>query len=79
VAEPGFPVGDGPAGADRPEARPERRMPDPFALLVGLFALGVAGTAIIGWMPSFDPRWMLAAAAAVLGVLLLVGSLRNRG
>ncbi|GEL16217.1 hypothetical protein PA7_00540 [Pseudonocardia asaccharolytica DSM 44247 = NBRC 16224] len=58
-----------------------RRMPDLLTLLVGLFSLGVAGTAFAGLVPGvsgFDPRWLLAGAAVGLGVLLLVGSLRNR-
>lgn len=58
-----------------------RRMPDPFALVVGLVSLGVAATAFVGRTPAlngFDARWLLAGAAVLLGVLLLVGSLRNR-
>ncbi|MFC5992730.1 hypothetical protein ACFQE5_00730 [Pseudonocardia hispaniensis] len=58
-----------------------RRLPDLLTLLVGLFTLGVAGTAFVGFVPwanGVDPRWLLAGAAVGLGVLLLVGSLRNR-
>lgn len=58
-----------------------RRRIDPAALLVGLFSLGVAGTAMAGRatdLAAFDVRWLLAAAAVLLGVLLLVGSLRDR-
>ncbi|MHA6792786.1 hypothetical protein ACVGVM_04580 [Pseudonocardia bannensis] len=58
-----------------------RRMPDPVTLLIGLFSLGVAGSALLGRMPdasAFDPRWLFAGAAVLLGVLLLFGSLRNR-
>jgi hypothetical protein len=65
-----------------PAAEPaHRRLPDPFALIVGLVSLGVAGTAFVGRTPElvdFDPRWLLAGAAVVLGLLLLLGSLRNR-
>jgi hypothetical protein len=59
-----------------------RRGPDPLALLVGLLSLGMAVAAFVGEVPTlagFDPRWLLAAGAAVIGALLLVGSLRNRG
>jgi hypothetical protein len=52
-----------------------------FTLLVGLLALGMSVSAFVGqvvfWLPDFDPRWLLAAGAALLGVLLLTGSLRR--
>jgi hypothetical protein len=52
------------------------------ALVAGLLALGMASAAFVGEVPSlagFDPRWLLAAGAAAVGLLLLVGSLRGRG
>jgi hypothetical protein len=58
-----------------------RRGPDPLALVVGLLTLGMAASAFVGEVPSlagFDARWLLAAGAAVIGLLLLVGSLRGR-
>ena len=57
-----------------------RRGPDPLALLVGLAALAMAVFAFVGDLPelSFDPRWLLAGGAAVVGLFLLVGSLRGR-
>ncbi len=58
-----------------------RRRPDPVALLVGLLALGMAVAAFVGQLPDLsglDPRWLLAGGAAAVGVLLLVGSLRER-
>src|SRR5689334_2435656 len=58
-----------------------RRSPDPVALLFGILTLALAAAALTGHLPllpGFDPRWLLAAGAAVLGVLLLVGSLRRR-
>ena len=41
---------------------------------------GMAVAAFTGQLPviTFDPRWLLAAAAAVVGALLLLGSLRRR-
>lgn len=57
-----------------------RRMPDLLALLCGLAALAVATTAIVGstaWLPPVDARWLLAGAAMVIGLLLLVSSLRR--
>lgn len=58
-----------------------RRAPDLVTLVVGLLALGMAGAAFVGRLPvlpGFDPRWLLAGGAALLGILLLAGSLRRR-
>ncbi len=57
-----------------------RRGPDPVALVVGLLTLAMAAAAFTGQLPAinFDPRWLLACAAAVVGALLLLGSLRRR-
>jgi hypothetical protein len=66
-------------GVDTQETR--RRGPDPLALIVGLLTLGMAASAFVGEVPSlagFDARWLLAAGAAAIGLLLLVGSLRGR-
>ncbi len=62
-----------------PSAR--RRGPDPLTLLVGLATLAMAVFAFVGDLPDlsgFDPRGLLAGGAAVVGLVLLVGSLRNR-
>lgn len=58
-----------------------RNRPDPAALLVGLLSLGMAVAAFVGQVPDLsglDARWLLAAGAAAVGLLLLVGSLRGR-
>lgn len=58
-----------------------RTRPDTATLLVGLFALMMSVSAFVGELPDlpgFDPRWLLAAGAALLGAILLVGSLRGR-
>ena len=57
-----------------------RRGPDPVALVVGVLTLGMAVAAFTGQLPMIDvdPRWLLAAAAAAIGALLLLGSLRRR-
>ena len=63
------------------EGTARRRGPDPVALLVGLLSLGMAASAFIGELPTlagFDLRWLLAAGAAAIGLLLLVGSLKGR-
>jgi hypothetical protein len=64
---------------DKKETR--RRGPDPLSLIVGLLTLGMAASAFVGTAPSLaglDARWLLAAGAAAIGLLLLVGSLRGR-
>lgn len=57
--------------------RRERRV-DPLALLGGIGTLLVAAY-VLGdgqhWLPSLDLRWVLAAAAALLGVVLLGSAL----
>lgn len=58
-----------------------RRGPDPLALLVGLATLAMAVFAFVGELPDLsgvDPRWLLAGGAAVVGLVLLVSSLRGR-
>jgi len=58
-----------------------RRGPDVVMLLMGLLALGMSVAAFVGEVPSlsgFDPRWLLAGGAAVVGLVLLMGSLKGR-
>jgi hypothetical protein len=58
-----------------------RRGPDPLTLVVGLATLAMALFAFTGTLPDLsfvDPRWVLAGGAAVVGLVLLVGSLRGR-
>jgi hypothetical protein len=67
--------------ADRTQVE-RRRGPDVVTLLIGLLALGMSAAAFVGDVPSLaglDLRWLLAAGAAGVGLLLLVGSLRGRG
>ncbi|HEY6423914.1 MAG TPA: hypothetical protein VIY28_11825 [Pseudonocardiaceae bacterium] len=62
-----------------PQAGPPRA-PDLLTLAAGLGALGVAGTALlsgIAWLPTPDTRWVLAALALVVGLLLVISSLRH--
>lgn len=59
-----------------------RRGPDLLTLAVGLGALAVAGTALLGginWLPVVDARWVLAAIALAVGLMLVIGSLRHPG
>ena len=67
---------------DDPAPPPARRRgPDLLTLLVGLATLAMAVFAFVGYLPDlsgFDPLWLLAGGAAVVGLVLLVGSLRSR-
>ena len=66
---------------DDPAPPARRRGPDPLALIVGLATLVMAVFAFVGELPDlsgFDPRWLLAGGAVAVGLVLLVGSLRNR-
>ncbi|TQM15349.1 hypothetical protein [Pseudonocardia kunmingensis] len=58
-----------------------KRGPEVFTLIVGILALGMATSAFVGQVPTLaglDARWLLAAGAAAVGLLLLIGSLRGR-
>jgi hypothetical protein len=60
--------------------RQGRRGIDPLTLVVGLGALFVAAVGLsedTGWVSAIDPRWLLAAGAVLVGILLLVGALRK--
>lgn len=53
--------------------------PDLLTMVAGLGALGIAATTLIGgitWFPDLDGRWLLAALALIVGLLLVIGSLR---
>lgn len=56
-----------------------RHGPDLLTMAAGVGALGVAGFALLGgvsWLPDLDGRWVLAVLALVVGLLLVIGSLR---
>ena len=62
------------------ERTPARRGPELLTLLMGLICLATSVLAFVGWMPGipvFDPRWLLAGGAIVVGLLLLATSLRR--
>jgi hypothetical protein len=69
------------AVADGTGQEVRRRGPDAITLIVGVLTLGMATSAFVGQVPTLaglDARWLLAAGAAAVGLLLLVGSLRGR-
>jgi hypothetical protein len=56
-----------------------RRGPDLLTLVAGVGSLGIAATALLGgvtWLPDMDGRWVLAALALLVGLLLVISSLR---
>lgn len=64
--------------SDQTETR--RRFPDLFTLLCGLATLFAAAYVLTDgevWVPTADPRWLLAGGAGLVGVLLLASSLRG--
>lgn len=67
---------DGEAGASA-----RRRSPDLLTLAAGLGALAVAASVPlgdVGWLAGLDARWVLAALATLVGLLLVIGSLSPR-
>lgn len=75
IAHPAPPETD---TVDTPTQTP-RRGPDLLTLLIGLGALGLAGATLLGgtdWQRSVNSQWFLAALALLVGLLLVVGSLR---
>ncbi|MGH3924737.1 MAG: hypothetical protein ACRDTT_18070 [Pseudonocardiaceae bacterium] len=70
----------GPHRTDETAALTPRRGPDLLTLAAGLGALGVAGSALlggVGWLPEVDARWVLAVLALLVGLTLVMGSLRH--
>ncbi|MGH3548652.1 MAG: hypothetical protein ACRDQU_11200 [Pseudonocardiaceae bacterium] len=60
-------------------ALPPRRGPDLLTLVAGVGSLGIAATALLGgvtWLPDVDGRWALAVMALLVGLLLVISSLR---
>jgi hypothetical protein len=58
----------------------ERHRPNLLTLLAGIGTLLVAGYVLTDgaiWVPTMDPRWLLAGGALVVGLVLLANSLRG--
>jgi uncharacterized membrane protein HdeD (DUF308 family) len=63
-----------------PSAERRRRAPDVLTLIMGLVCVTAAVMTLVGWMPAtplFDLRWVLAAGAVLVGLLLLAASVRT--
>jgi hypothetical protein len=59
----------------------QKRGPDGFTLIAGIATLLVSAYVLTDgalWVPSVDPRWLLAGGAVVVGLFLLMLSLRGR-
>jgi len=59
----------------------ERRGPDLLTLIAGVATLLVSSYVLTDgaiWVPSLDPRWLLAGGALLVGLFLLISSLRGR-
>jgi len=59
----------------------ERRRPDLFTMLAGIATLLVSAYVLTDgalWMPDLDPRWLLAGGALVVGLFMLLGSMRGK-
>ena len=67
--------------ADEPERDVQRRGPDVLTLIFGIGTLLVSAFVLTDgrlWVPSLDPRWILAGGALAVGLCLLMVSLRGR-
>jgi hypothetical protein len=59
----------------------ERKRPDLLTMLAGIATLLMAAYVLTDgrtWLPAFDPRWLLAGGAVLVGLLLLGSSVRRR-
>lgn len=64
-----------------PEREVQRRGPDVLTLVAGIATLLVSAFVLTDgalWIPSLDPRWILAGGALVVGLCLLMMSVRGR-
>lgn len=75
-ADTGVPNTDG--ATDAPT---QQRGPDLLTLTAGLGALAIAVGVPFGaveWLAELDVRWVLATVATLVGLLLVIGSIRPR-
>ncbi|AXB49025.1 hypothetical protein [Amycolatopsis albispora] len=60
--------------------KPARRV-DVFTLLIGIATLGASAYVLTDGalpLPGFDPRWLVAGAAVLIGLLLLGASFSGK-
>lgn len=77
AGHPGSPGSAGTSGSTRTAPATRR---DPLLLVAGVVAVTVAVLAVVGpgVLTAFDPRWVLAAAALVIGGAVLATTVRRR-
>jgi hypothetical protein len=69
------------AEQDEDQTTTERKRPDLLTLFAGIATLLMAAYVLTDgriWLPTFDPRWLLAGGAVLVGLLLLGSSVRRR-
>ncbi|GLZ42062.1 hypothetical protein [Actinokineospora sp. NBRC 105648] len=62
------------------ETRVTRRRPDFLTMFFGVITLFASAYVLTDgriWVPTIDPRWLLAGGAVLVGLLLLGASLRK--
>jgi hypothetical protein len=67
--------------AERTQPDQDRRRPDYSTLVFGVLTLLASAYVLTDgatWLPSIDPRWLLAGVAGVIGVLFLISSTGRR-
>jgi len=62
--------------ADR-EPRTARNNPDAVLLVAGVLALLLSCSVVLGGTPGFWLEWVLASAAVLVGLVLLIVSMRR--
>jgi hypothetical protein len=66
--------------SDRSDREVGRRGPDVLTLVAGIATLLVSAFVLTDgalWVPSIDPRWLLAGGALIVGLFLLTASVRG--
>jgi hypothetical protein len=82
VADQRTGLGDRDITPELPEQRPVRawRSPDVLNLAMAVLTLTASAMVLADWRPPLDPRWLLAGGAVLVGLLLLLASVRpSRG
>lgn len=67
--------------ADKESTTPQRRRIDIATMLCGIATLLASAYVLTDgaiWIPSLDPRWLLAGGALVVAAFLLIGTFRGR-
>jgi hypothetical protein len=78
VADQRTQLGDRNLTPEPPEQRParSRRSPDVLNLAMAVVTLTASAMVLADWRPPLDPRWLLAGGAVLVGLLLLLTSVR---